>query len=77
MIGGKNVRTRSDGPLWPGKLGSTMRDRVWSESGSNNESDGGPLWPGKALQRRFFLLIAAWVRSRAERPSVSYTKVTA
>ena len=25
----------------------------------------------------FFLLVAAWVRSRAERPSVSYTKVTA
>ena len=25
----------------------------------------------------FFLLDAAWVRSRAERPSVSYTKVTA
>ena len=25
----------------------------------------------------FFLLYAAWVRSRAERPSVSYTKVTA
>ena len=24
----------------------------------------------------FFLLDAAWVRSRAERPSVSYTKVT-
>ena len=24
----------------------------------------------------FFLLVAAWVRSRAERPSVSYTKVT-
>ena len=23
----------------------------------------------------FFLLYAAWVRSRAERPSVSYTKV--
>ena len=25
----------------------------------------------------FFLLVAAWVRSRAERPSVSYTKVSA
>ena len=25
----------------------------------------------------FFLLDAAWVKSRAERPSVSYTKVTA
>ena len=25
--------------------------------------------------KRFFLLYAAWVRSRAERPSVSYTKV--
>ena len=25
--------------------------------------------------RFFFLLYAAWVRSRAERPSVSYTKV--
>ena len=25
----------------------------------------------------FFLLVAAWIRSRAERPSVSYTKVTA
>ena len=25
----------------------------------------------------FFLLVAAWVRSRAERPSVSYTKVPA
>ena len=25
--------------------------------------------------RVFFLLYAAWVRSRAERPSVSYTKV--
>ena len=27
--------------------------------------------------KNFFLLVAAWVRSRAERPSVSYTKVTA
>ena len=27
--------------------------------------------------RAFFLLDAAWVRSRAERPSVSYTKVMA
>ena len=26
---------------------------------------------------RIFWLVAAWVRSRAERPSVSYTKVTA
>ena len=30
--------------------------------------------PEELLQ--FFLLDAAWVRSRAERPSVSYTKVT-
>ena len=27
------------------------------------------------FDRKFFLLYAAWVRSRAERPSVSYTKV--
>ena len=36
--------------------------------------------PGRApfsqLSKVFFLLDAAWVRSRAERPSVSYTKVT-
>ena len=31
---------------------------------------------GKAVTI-FFLLDAAWVRSRAERPSVSYTKVSA
>ena len=31
--------------------------------------------PADSLQL-FFLLDAAWVRSRAERPSVSYTKVT-
>ena len=32
---------------------------------------------GSSLNRLafFFLLYAAWVRSRAERPSVSYTKV--
>ena len=29
------------------------------------------------MQSVFFLLVAAWVRSRAERPSVSYTKVSA
>ena len=28
-------------------------------------------------RKDFFLLVAAWVRSRAERPSVSYTKVSA
>ena len=33
-------------------------------------------FPGSQLIRVFFfLLYAAWVRSRAERPSVSYTKV--
>ena len=32
---------------------------------------------GKWGREIFFLLVAAWVRSRAERPSVSYTKVTA
>ena len=31
----------------------------------------------KQLSIDFFLLVAAWVRSRAERPSVSYTKVSA
>ena len=32
--------------------------------------------PADSARRIFFLLDAAWVRSRAERPSVSYTKVT-
>ena len=43
---------------------------------TNNRREG----EGKSVLRRlkdFFLLDAAWVRSRAERPSVSYTKVTA
>ena len=30
---------------------------------------------GEVVSSCFFLLYAAWVRSRAERPSVSYTKV--
>ena len=34
-----------------------------------------PHWHGGGCSV-FFLLDAAWVRSRAERPSVSYTKVT-
>ena len=33
-------------------------------------------WVLNGYEEAFFLLDAAWVRSRAERPSVSYTKVT-
>ena len=40
------------------------------------EVEGGGWTRGLCL-KYFFLLVAAWVRSRAERPSVSYTKVTA
>ena len=37
-----------------------------------SSGDGGG---GTCHNDNFFLLYAAWVRSRAERPSVSYTKV--
>ena len=41
-------------------------------SGNPNDEVPGIDLPGGMF---FFLLYAAWVRSRAERPSVSYTKV--
>ena len=45
---------------------------------SRSQPNIGCKWPlrGRELSLFFFLLDAAWVRSRAERPSVSYTKVT-
>ena len=39
------------------------------------EVENGPT--AREMRYNFFLLDAAWVKSRAERPSVSHTKVTA
>ena len=43
------------------------------EAGAESATGGG--FEGALVADFFFLLYAAWVRSRAERPSVSYTKV--
>ena len=53
------------------KRGGEAKDRV----GRNDRLS--PVGERKrvSMQEKFFLLYAAWVRSRAERPSVSYTKV--
>ena len=57
---------------WPGiHTYAEINDRLFVNPGRNDSIQD---TPSKAL---FFLLDAAWVRSRAERPSVSYTKVSA
>ena len=46
-------------------------DSEWIRNSIQKEGFTG----AEAIYLVFFLLYAAWVRSRAERPSVSYTKV--
>ena len=58
--------------------GSTDKPKVgseWSLTYSSHKRTGRSLELSPACEP-IFLLYAAWVRSRAERPSVSYTKVT-
>ena len=67
MTGGVTVKAKK-------KRGKFHRERgEFRERKSGNRCSN----PKRGGSGFFFLLDAAWVRSRAERPSVSYTKVTA
>ena len=50
-------------------------DRPWVCEGQTGKGEIKKGIKRERLRGFFFLLYAAWVRSRAERPSVSYTKV--